>query len=89
MRIIVDAATSGTSLTLHVSGPDAQPLAAAEVRIEGTGVKGITDAHGKCILKDVEPGTKKITIAHRDYTQKTLEDVQLKPGKSNKLKAAL
>ncbi|TCZ74909.1 carboxypeptidase-like regulatory domain-containing protein [Flaviaesturariibacter aridisoli] len=88
-RIIVDAATSGTSLVIDVSGPDAQPLAAAEVRIEGTGVKGITDAHGKCILKDLEPGTKKITIAHRDYTQKTLEDVKLKAGKSNKVKAAL
>ncbi|GAB4093056.1 carboxypeptidase-like regulatory domain-containing protein [Flaviaesturariibacter terrae] len=88
-RIIVDAATSGTSLTVNVSGPDAQPLAAAEVRIEGTGVKGITDAHGKCILKDLEAGTKKITIAHKDYSQKTLDDVQLKPGKSNKLKAAL
>ena len=88
-RIIVDAATSGTSLVVDVSGPDAQPLAAAEVRIEGTDIKGVTDARGKCILKDLEPGTRKITIYHKDYTQKTLEEVKLKPGKSNKVKAAL
>ncbi|GAA4321094.1 carboxypeptidase-like regulatory domain-containing protein [Flaviaesturariibacter amylovorans] len=88
-RVVVDAATASTDLVVEVAHATAGPIAAAEVRVEGSGVTGTTDAFGRCLLRGVEPGTTRILITHRDYTQKTVEGVQLKPGKKTKLTASL
>ncbi|RYZ00864.1 MAG: hypothetical protein EOO11_00145 [Chitinophagaceae bacterium] len=88
-RTVVDAPTSSTDLIVDVVNGAEAPVAAAEIRVGGTGVSGTTDAFGRCVLRGVEPGTTRISISHRDYSQKTLEGVHVKPGKKTKLRADL
>jgi hypothetical protein len=89
-RKVVDPYTSTTRLVVEVrSLKDDAPLPAAEVLVDGTDIVVQTDAGGKCTIKGVEPGTRSVTIRHKDYTGKTIDGLVVKTGKATQVKAEL
>lgn len=89
-RKVVDPYTSSTRLLVEVSSlKDNAPLASADVVVDGTDIAVQTDELGKCTIRQVEPGTRSITISHKDHTGKTLDGILVKLGKATRVTAAL
>jgi hypothetical protein len=89
-RLIIGPATRRTGIEVRVaSARDDHPLAGAAITLDGTHIAIVTDAGGRCIIRDIEPGTHTVTISHKDFTGKTVADVRVLLGKTAKVKTTL
>lgn len=89
-RAIVNAATIATKIRGTIlNGLNDQPLIGATVSVEGTELSAVTDNKGKFTIKGLTPGTFTVKIIKVGYTEKTIDNVLVKLGKSANINTSL
>jgi hypothetical protein len=89
-RAIVNAATIATKIRGTIlNGLTDEPLAGATVSVEGTLLTAVTDSKGKFTIKGITPGTYNVKILKLGYTEKLVEGVLVKLGKSSNINTSL
>ncbi|RYZ22658.1 MAG: PEGA domain-containing protein, partial [Chitinophagaceae bacterium] len=87
-RTIVDAATRPTAISLQVLDARTEaPLAGARITLGS--LELTTNERGRFTLKDIEPGTHTIRVGKEGYGEKMVEGVEVKVGKTKKVKVGL
>ena len=72
-----------------VSSADGQPLAGANVVIDGTAKGGATDSDGRYTILGVDAGTYSVTVSYIGYQSNTLSNVEIKVGLTTSLDFAM
>jgi len=72
-----------------VTSSDGQPLAGANVIVDGTTKGAATDGEGKYTILNVEAGTYSVTASYIGYTSNTLSNVEVKVGLTTPLDFAM
>ncbi|RKU14842.1 hypothetical protein C6501_07685 [Candidatus Poribacteria bacterium] len=66
-----------------------EPLAGAEVRIIEIDQQQTTDASGKFVFTDIEPGTWTVSVSHEAYTTQTKTLIEVQVDETTKVKMFL
>jgi hypothetical protein len=89
-RAIVNAATIATKIRgVILNGLNDEPLTGVTVSVEGTELSAVTDQKGKFTIKGITPGTYNVKILKVGYTEKIVEDILVKLGKSANINTSL
>lgn len=68
---------SGTLKGVVQNKEDKQPLAGANVTVEGTVLGGVTDGQGKFIIRNIPSGRYSLTVSMIGYARKRIESIQI------------
>lgn len=77
------------SVTGTVSGPDAAPIANAEVRVVGTRIGTFTGQDGTFRLSGVPAGTHRLRVRQVGYSAQLVEDVRVRAGEATEVAVTL
>lgn len=89
-RAIVSAGTIATKIRGTIlNGLTDEPLVGANVSVEGTLLSAVTDQEGKFTIKGITPGTYNVKILKVGYTEKVIESILVKLGKSANINTSL
>jgi len=91
LSLVMSFAFSQTAGKLRgvVTSSDGQPLAGANVIVDGTTKGAATDGDGKYTILNVESGTYSVTASYIGYTSNTLSNVEVKVGLTTPLDFAM
>jgi len=91
LSLVMSFAFSQTAGKLRgvVTSSDGQPLAGANVIVDGTTKGAATDGEGKYTILNVESGTYSVTASYIGYTSNTLSNVEVKVGLTTPLDFAM
>ncbi len=73
----LQAGTTGKIVGVVSDAESGEPLAGAQVRIEGTGTGTLTDNEGHFFMLDIYPGTYSVTASLIGHQQVTMSDVEV------------
>lgn len=82
------AAAKGRLVGRAYDAKSGKPMEGAGIQIEETGDLTITDAQGRFIIDEVEPGTYTIIISQSGYQPLRTENVEIRAGQVNTLSSA-
>ncbi|MFO8100306.1 MAG: TonB-dependent receptor [Salinibacter sp.] len=84
-----DAESDGRLAGVVVDAQQGEPLPGANVTIEGTSTGTSTNLNGRYRLDDLAPGTYDVRFSFVGFQQKTVTDVEVRPGETTTLDATL
>lgn len=64
------------------SSQNGEPVASAQVFLDGAGAGALTDLNGRYVLDQVPAGTHAVTVQSLGYAQKTVSDVEVVSGET-------
>jgi hypothetical protein len=88
-QTVIAATTSGTIHGQVVDATGGSPLAMAEVSVEGTGARELTDLNGRYQLSGVPAGMHTLTVRLIGYAAKAVTGVRLAGGQSVRVDVTL